>query len=148
KLRSTARLLKTAADELQELAGTDEQIAVQLVDLWRFHRIRRSGGPLDAMATSSSADFRDDCRRGADILGERASFLDRAATAFNPAGPAPVLGQMGDGAQATMVIRYIADTCQWACGGVLYGTVARLANASLNRTDIDEQTVRRSLHSG
>jgi len=73
-------------------------------------------------------------------------FFELAASNYKPEGPVARVGQPRDkDALKTTVIRQIAKVCKLHFGTVLYSTVATLANASLDRTDITRTSVRGSL---
>jgi hypothetical protein len=87
-----------------------------------------------------------DCLSMATALDGLADFFRSAAPIFKPEGPVPPVGQpKGPEALRTTVIRKIAKVCEKHFGDTLSGTVARLANAALNRNDITKESVRGSL---
>jgi hypothetical protein len=77
-----------------------------------------------------------------------ADFFRRATTHYKPEGPVPPVGQPKDrDALKTTVIRQIAQTCLKHFNTGFPSTVATLANAALNCTDINRDSVRGSLRS-
>jgi hypothetical protein len=79
-------------------------------------------------------------------LVELANFFERAEPFYKPEGPVPPVGKPADqDAIKTTVIRKLALSCLNLFGTPLYSTVAILANASLDRNDIDRATVQGSL---
>jgi hypothetical protein len=138
--RAKARLTEigTIAEKLANEIGEVGNDA-QLDGLWiTYLRRRREGSQIGQPYV----------RLGflAAVLHGLADFFRRAATQFKPEGPVPSVGQPGDrDALKTTVIRQIGQVCKRHFGTPMYSTVATLANASLNRNDIDDQTVRGSL---
>jgi hypothetical protein len=138
--QSTATLLeigtavKSLAHEIGE-AGSDGQ----LVGMWLTYRNgRRDDALLERLPSHLPLV--------ATALERLADFFQQASKYYKPQGPVPPVGQPGDrDALKTTVIRQIAQTCRIHFDAVLHSTVATLANASLNRTDIDRYSVAGSL---
>jgi len=82
----------------------------------------------------------------ATALDGLADFFQRVAPHYKPEGPVPVMDRPNyHDALKTTAIHQIAKICEKHFGTALLGAVATLANASLNRNDIDGGTVRGSL---
>lgn len=79
-------------------------------------------------------------------LGRIADLFSDIAELYRHEGPVTPVGQpLGKNSRKTTVIRKLASVFKAHFGMTHYGAVATLTNASLDRTDIDEQTVRKSL---
>jgi hypothetical protein len=112
---------------------------VQLTGMWALYRRKF---PADDLVQS----LPDNLQAIAKMLDRIGKFLGLAARPYKPYGPVDPVGQPGDSeALKTVVIRRIAKTCEKHFGASLYTTVATFANASLNRQDITNMTVRQSL---
>jgi hypothetical protein len=111
----------------------------QLAGLWLVYRNnRRDDAFLQRLP--------DDLPSAAQVIDRVADFFWQATTHHKPEGPVPPVGHAHHrDALKTTVIRQIAQTCQRHFGTILYSTVATLAKASLDRTDIDRESVRGSL---
>jgi hypothetical protein len=87
----------------------------------------------------------------ATALDGLADFFRLAAPLYKPEGPVPAVDRPNKReARRTRVIRKIALVCQQRFGAApqeLHNVIATLANASLDRHDIDRWTVRGSLKS-
>jgi hypothetical protein len=117
-------LLRKAAQELQ-LAG-----------LWGAYRNR----------STARVELPTDLDGVVAMLGELAEFFEWAAPHYKPAGPVPPTGKpKARDALKTTVIHKISATCKAHFGSPLLSTTAILANASLDRTDIDRAAVQGSL---
>jgi hypothetical protein len=113
--------------------------APQLYGLWNRYRIRRPDDQILATLPDSLPSI-------ATALDGLADFFRLAPPLYKPEGPVPSVERPKyHDALKTTVIRQIAKICEKHFGTPLLGTVARLANASLHRADIDSQTVRGSL---
>jgi hypothetical protein len=123
------------AREIREV-GTG---APELYGLWNTYRIRRPDDQILATLPGSLPSI-------ATALDGLADFFRSAAPLVKPGGPVPAVGQPKDrDALKTTVIRQIGKTCKKHFKTEFYSTVARLANAALDRDDIDSDTVRGSL---
>jgi len=108
----------------------------QLAGMWGTYR-NRSTARLELPA---------DLHGVVATLGKLADFFQRAAPHYKPAGPVPPTGKpKAADALKTMVIRKISAVCKAHFGSPLLSTIATLANASLDRTDIDRTAVQGSL---
>jgi hypothetical protein len=137
---------KRAKERLEELSTATECVANevnqigkdgQLEGMWLAYRNRRPmlsqllPGDLLSIATA---------------LHGLSDFFLRAAALYKPEGPVPPVGQPRDhDALKTTVIRQIAQVCKRHFGTPMYSTAATLANAALERDDIDDRIVQGSL---
>ena len=134
KLAQIQASLGSSAHNIWEI-GND----VQLVGMWRKYRQNR---PHDL----PSRMLPDGLLLVATLLDRLSDFFQRAGQFYKPQGPVIPVGQPRDpDAAKTIVVRQIALVCRKHFGIPMRGTVAILANASLNRTDITRDTVRGSL---
>jgi hypothetical protein len=127
-------------EDAQKLAKKIREVgnAAQLRDLWHLYRHEHHDDELLANLPH--------CLSMATALDGLADFFRSAAPHYKPQGPVPTVGQpKSPEATKTTVIRKIAETCEKHFGAALYGTVAVLANESLNRKDITANSVRGSL---
>jgi hypothetical protein len=139
QLAGLGKGLAEVAHNLQEIISNDLQVAVQAADIWFLYKRTHRDDPL-------VKNLPDNFNSVANVLKRLSHFFDRASANIKPAGPAPYLGTTrGKNTQRTTVIRYIAEVCKHHYGAYMHGTVARLVNIVLDRTDIDEVTVRGSL---
>ena len=127
--QAKARLadMVTAAQSLaREIREVD--IDAQIYGLWGSYQGRRHDDvPLSSIVTE---------------LDGLADFFRWAETHYKPQGPVLPVGQPKDReALKTTVIRKIAETCEKHFETPLLGTVATLANESLNRNDITRASV-------
>jgi hypothetical protein len=130
-------LLSTEAETLARGVRETGQ-DVLLAGLWATYRNNRRSNTL-------LRSLPDDLLQMAHVIDLLADFFQRAAPRYKFEGPVPPVGKPQDvEALKTTVIRQIAQTCRKHFGTVLSSTVARLANASLDRTDINRDTVKRS----
>jgi hypothetical protein len=131
RLKQIGKIGEKFAKEIGDV-GND----VQLEGLWVMYQKRRRGAtllgqPYETLASQATA------------LRGLADFFSRTAAFYKPEGPVLPVGQPRDrDALKTTVIRQIAKVCKRHVGTPMYSTVARLANASLGRRDIDADTVR------
>jgi hypothetical protein len=111
----------------------------QLIGLWGVYRNRlRKEGSLEALP--------DQLTSVVAALDQIAEFFQRACQQYKPQGPVPPVGHpQNRDALKTTVIRKIAQTSKKHFGVVLHSTVATLAKAALDRTDIDRNSVAGSL---
>jgi hypothetical protein len=138
--QSKARLVKIGEDAAN-LAGDIGDIGndAQLAGMWLAYRNNRINDAILRVLPS-------DLTLVAAALYRVEDFFQRAAELYKPEGPVTPVGQPGDlKALKTTVIRQIAHVCQKHFGTPMYSTVATLAKASLDRTDIDRETVKGSL---
>jgi hypothetical protein len=136
RIKELGAAIFTSALELRSL-GRDAQLA-GMWGAYRNNKNRRSDRRLHSLPDHPLAV--------ADVLERIADFCERAATLYKPEGPIPPVRQVKDSeAHKTTVIRQLAKVCKKHFGSPMYSTVAKLANASLGRTDIVDETVRASL---
>jgi hypothetical protein len=139
--KAKAKLVKIGA-AAQDLAKEICEVSdLQLNGLWNTYRNQRPDDEILAALPKSLPSI-------ATALDGLADFFQLAEPHYKPEGPVPPVGQPQDPeAPKTTVIRKIAETCERHFGTPLLTTVATLANAALNRTDINRYTVRGSLRS-
>ena len=129
--------IETAAEDLAKKfreVGNDGQVR----DLWHLYRHKRHDDEVLANLPN--------CLYMATALDGFADFFRSAASIYKPEGAVPPVGQPKDlESLKTTVIRKIAETCERHFGTKLYGTVATLANASLDRDDLTAASVRSSV---
>jgi hypothetical protein len=135
KLEQIGKTAQRLAREIREV-GTG---APQLYGAWNRYRALRPDDEILAKLPDSLPSI-------ATALDGLADFLQRAAPHYKPEGPVPAAHRPNyHDALKKIVIRKIALVCQERFGETLRGVVATLANAALNRHDIDSGTVRGSL---
>jgi hypothetical protein len=133
-LANISTQISRVACDVREVSGD-----AQLWGLWQLYRRRRSEDHL-------LASLPDDLAALAGVLEKVADFFGRASPIFEPGGPVPPVGKLGDrDALKTTVIRALAWEVENWFGTTMHSTVANLANASLGRTDITRESVRGSL---
>jgi hypothetical protein len=133
-----AAAARNLAKEICEV-GNAGTVAPQLYGAWNRYRALRPDDEILAKLPNSLPSI-------ATALDGLADFFQRAAPLVKPGGPISPVGQPKDrDALKTSVIRQIGKTCKKHFKTEFYSTVARLANAALDRDDIDFDTVRGSL---
>jgi hypothetical protein len=138
KLAEVGAATQCLANEIREV-GTVGITATQLWGMWNTYRNRRPDDEILAKLPGSLPSI-------ATALDGLADFFQQAASLVKPGGPISPVGQPKDrDALKTSVIRQIGKTCKKHFKTEFYSTVARLANAALDRDDIDSDTVRGSL---
>jgi hypothetical protein len=134
RLLGIGQAIESAARETRKVCND-----AQLIGMWGVYRNKlRKEGSLEPLP--------DQLPSVVGALDQIADFFQRASKFYKPHGPVPPVGHpRGRDALKTTVIRQIAQTCQKHFGTVLHSTVATLANAALDRTDIDRNSVAGSL---
>jgi hypothetical protein len=135
KLEQIGKTAQRLAREIREV-GTG---APQLYGLWNTYRSRRPDDGILAQLPDSLPSI-------ATALDVLADFFRLAAPRYKPEGPVPAVDRPNNhDALRTVVIRRIELVCRQRFGATLSEAVAALANAALDRHDIDRWTVRGSL---
>ena len=127
-------------DVADGLAGQISEIArdAQVAGMW--------GAYQDQHPSAAAAVWPSNFRNVGTAIDEIAKFFRSAAPLYKPEGPVPPISHsQARDALKTTVIRKIGLTCLKHFGSPLYSTVATLANASLDRSDIDRTAVQGSL---
>jgi hypothetical protein len=134
RLKELAGALKKLIGELREVSDN-----AQLPVMWGAYWKGRLYDPPFRLFSHDLPIVFEEMDRVAD-------FYEVVAGPYKPAGPISPVKQVNDAeALKTTVIRHIAEICKKHFGTPMYRTVATLANATLNRTDITADTVRGSL---
>jgi hypothetical protein len=147
------RQIKHAKQRLQKIGATATKLSrditelrnnFQLSGLWSTYRNNRRHD--DAFLRTLPDDLSDVAEALAETLGRVGDFFQCAVPRYKPEGPALPVGQpKSQRSLLTTVINKIASVCEKHFGTPLHTTVARLANASLGRNDIDRSTAQGAL---
>lgn len=139
EIKEAKERLEAVGTEAQQLAIEIREVGedAQLYGLWGLYRGQYHDEAL--------ANLPDRLPSIASTLDGLADFFRRAALHYKPEGPVPPVGKPKNrNALKTTVKDKIAETCRKHFKTEFSTTVARLANASLNCTDIDRNSVRGS----